>query len=618
MRSQLRLVLALVCLSIVFAAPLFERKVIRDGVEMTLDEAEAYDLKKADDTLAAGNASEALKLYEKFLADFPRSGRVPAAMLGLGQSAYRLELYSRADKTFNDLIARYPRSPEAAGAAWGLALMAVKDGRCDQASQHLKQYRGQAEGKLRDQMTLMLADCARKGSNPASALVYYGEEVRDGRDEELKKKARGLAEEVIRELPDEEIASLAREAGKDFPGDLILLEQLKRDAASARFTEAAADADRFRAGYASSHYLEEFRRFERLLERWLRVKPERIGVMLPLTGPAGPIGEQALKGIMLAAGILETVKPSFLPELIVRDTGNESIPVEKIVEELAEEEVIAIIGPLHKRQAERAGLKAQELGVPLISLSPGEDIASIGPLVYQNCLTRREQTQALAEYAVNKMGIKTFGIYYPADDAGRDFADLFTRAVTERGASVVASESYDPTKTDFRASIKALKAQRDRNKFQALFIPDAWTRIAQIAPQLRFMNLNVPLLGTSSWHSEQLLTQVQAADVEGAVFADGIAPEAQDPAFMDFSRRYLEAFGNTPGIIDAQAYETTDLLISLLGNYNLKNREQLHETLDHLENRPGILGEITIDDQGKFRKPLYIIAIKEKKFQVVN
>ena len=232
----------------------------------------------------------------------------------------------------------------------------------------------------------------------------------------------------------------------------------------------------------SSPYLDEFRRFERLLERWLRVKPERIGVMLPLTGPAGPIGEQALKGIMLAAGILDPIKPSFLPELIVRDTGDESVPVEKIVEELAEEEVIAIIGPLHKRQAERAGLKAQELGVPLISLSPGEDVTSIGPLVYQNCLTRSEQAQAVAEYAVKKMGLKTFGIFFPVDDAGRDFADLFTRAVTERGASVVAVASYDPTKTDFRAAIKTLKDQRDRTKFQALFIPDAWTRIAQIAP----------------------------------------------------------------------------------------------------------------------------------------
>ena len=616
--SKRLLVLCMLSIPLLAGAALFERTTVRDGVRMPVEQAEEYDLKKAETALAAGKPEEALVIYENFIQEFPRSPRTPLVMAKLGETCYQLELFNRAEKAFRDLIDRYPRSPEAADAAWGLALIAVHRDRCDQAMDWLKRYRGQAQGQRWDQMTLMLADCARKQKTP-SALAYYSEETKEGKDEELRRRARTLAEGLIKELSDDELAALAENPGKEFPDDLILIELIKRHSSRGEYTEATQEADRFRDNFPASGYQDEFARFQRLLDRWLKVKPERIGVMLPLSGPSAFLGEQALKGIMLAAGVLDESRPEFMPELLIRDTGLEQAPIERMVEELADEEVIAIIGPLHKKQAERAGLKAQELGVPLLSLSPGEDLAAQGALIYQDCLTKTEQAQALAEYAVKRLGIKNFGVFYPGDDYGRDFLDLFSRAVAERGGTVTCSESYATTSTDFRSGIKALKAKREQHPFSALFIPDSWTRVAMITPQLRYMNMTgIKLLGANGWHSDQLLAQTQPADIEGAIFTDGIAPEAMEPAFNSFSRRYTDKFGAAPGLIESQAYEGMELILHLLSNFSLKNREQLRQSLDHIQDYPGILGEITIGADGKFQKPVFLLTIKENQFHIVS
>jgi hypothetical protein len=183
----------------------------------------------------------------------------------------------------------------------------------------------------------------------------------------------------------------------------------------------------------------------------------------------------------------------------------------------------------------------------------------------------------------------------------------------------VAFQPYDPAATDFREEVKALRKIRKTESFKAMFIPDSWLKAAMIAPQLRYYRLSrLKLLGINAWHDEKLLEQTQPADMEGAVFTDGIAPEADRLIFNQYARRFFEEFGERPGIMESQAYESVQLVLNVINRYRIRDRQQLRLALDHLEDYPGVLGSISVDGTGRFKKKIYLFMVSEGGFVLLS
>jgi ABC-type branched-subunit amino acid transport system substrate-binding protein len=586
---------------------------------MAVEDAQRMDLARAETALTEERYDEAVARYDYFLQEFPNSRYTVLALVKTGEAYFKKGDLDKAEELFDEVLERFPKAAEAADAAWGRSLIAYDEKDCATVERVVLDYRDLSEDKRWDQMTLLLAECKKEAGASAGAFKYYGEECRSGRDQQMRGQAKAGAELVVKNVGDEPLKLLADEFEDEFPGDLALLELIGRCVEADTVEEGKVFADLFVERFPESPYFPEFEKLRDLLERRLKVKPNRIGVMLPLSGPFSSVGERALKGIMLATKVFDEVGAIFEPDLFVRDTGGQVL-AEEIMEELINEShVIAIVGPLRSSVAERAAIKAQELDVPLVVLSPGENLPMIGDMIYQNCLTKSQQARALAEYAVFSKGITAFGVLYPDDDYGGEFLRLFAEAVSERGGLVVASQFYDKEATDFREEIKSLKKQKKQTKFNALFIPDAWRRVAMIAPQIRYYRLTgVKLLGMNGWHAKELLELTQPEDLEGAVFTDGIAPEADMPALNSFARRFNKEFGKKPGIMEAQAYESVDLLLSVINRYRVRDREQLKLALDHVEDYAGVLGPINIEPDGRWQKKIHLFMVSEGDFIVLT
>lgn len=587
------------------------------GPDLGLAGDEARDLAQADQALAAGKNDDAIRGYEAFLLKYPESPAAPRAVEKLGEAYYQKKQYAKADELWRRVLDQYPQSAEAVDAAWGLALLAY--GRSDYAAagQLIGEYRAQASGRRWEQMTLLLAECAVARGQVPEALSLLSEEWEKGSDQELRNQARTRAETLIRGLKDDQLSDLVRYFKHGFPGDCALLELANRAITAGDYSRAADLIAQFSANYPQSPYQADADRIKTLIAQKNQVRLNRIGVLLPQGGQLAGFGEQVLRGIMLAGNVLAPERSTFPVEFIVRDERSDQVPIEKTVEDLVKQEnVIAIVGPLQRTQAERAAVKAEELGVPLIALSPGDTLARKGKNVYQNYFTKTEQVEAVVAYAVTEEKLSRFGVLYPNSGSGKEFMQVFSAAVGARGKTVVAVQAYAPNQSDFKNEIKALKDQ----KIQGLYIPDSsWTRVALIAPQLRFYSMgNVKLLGVSGWHDDQLLTRTSPQDLEGAVFVEPLAPEAPRPEFAEFSRRFQEQFGTVPGFMEATANETAALLIQLLKTRQPQSRDELRTLLDRVKDFPGVLGPITVDQYGKFQKPVYLYLINNGRFTLVS
>lgn len=360
-----------------------------------------------------------------------------------------------------------------------------------------------------------------------------------------------------------------------------------------------------------------------------------IGVILPLRGEYADFGEEALKGVLLATGVF--AKDETPPvEILVKDSGEDPTVTAKAVEDVANDErVIGIVGPLLSGTALEAVRKAQRLRVPIITLSQREDLTKVGDHVFRNSLTPSIQARGIAHYAVDVLGFKRFAILYPENPYGIELVNHFKEEVKKgaqgRAGEVVAEGSYQEGQTDFGKEIRRLFKVKETEKREgrrhikffeptlvvdALYIPDYYDTVTLIVSHLAYYNVKgVRLLGSNGWNSPMLVEQ-GGRFVEGAVFVDGFFPDSPRPEVRFFVNGFRSTFGVESGILGAQAYDATRILIQLLKE-GREDRGRIKEGLARLKGFKGATGTITFEG-GEAVKGLFILTVRDGRIVEVN
>jgi len=224
----------------------------------------------------------------------------------------------------------------------------------------------------------------------------------------------------------------------------------------------------------------------------------RVGVVLPLSGRYAPFGEEALRGLMLAADVFQRTRPepfeapvSTLPgplvegtpavvspllsppsleveeidlprapggiELVVRDSGGSPERAAAAVRELAlQDDILAIVGPIFSAESEAAAREAESYAIPLLTLSNRVEISAERDYVFRLRMTPDDEIDRLVDYAITEAGMQTFAILYPMNRYGRGMRSRYWEAVVERGGKIVAAAGYEPDATDFKAPIRSM------------------------------------------------------------------------------------------------------------------------------------------------------------------
>ncbi|MDO8426745.1 MAG: penicillin-binding protein activator [Deltaproteobacteria bacterium] len=379
---------------------------------------------------------------------------------------------------------------------------------------------------------------------------------------------------------------------------------------------------------------------------WLRIKASRlireidsalsgaeqkndgpaIGVLLPLKGSYTQFGEEALNGVLLAAGVFGKGEGSI--EVFARNVGTDPSSVEAAVSELSSNSRVAgLVGPLLSVTAGEAARYAQMKKIPVITLSQKDGVTEAGDYVFRNFLTPSVQASALAQYACGGLGKKRLAILHPQNNYGIELAKLFTKEAEVNGCSVVRSASYPQGQTDFSPEIKRIfgvqvKERKEGRRvikeftptvnIDAVFIPDSYEAVSLIAPYFGYYNITgIQLFGPNSWNSPRLV-ELGGKSVEGAVFVDGFFAESNKPETVDFTKRFKEAYGRSPGVIEAQAYDAAMMLISAIKEGGKESgREALKDRLKSVRGFKGATGSIYFDSRNEPVKRLFFLTVRD-------
>lgn len=348
-------------------------------------------------------------------------------------------------------------------------------------------------------------------------------------------------------------------------------------------------------------------------------QPITIGCLLPITGPWAPYGQLLLEGMQLAAGVFDADSPF---RLVIEDTADDPLTAAQALDRLAgEEKAVAVIGPLSGRMALAAADRAQELAIPLITLTQNREVARKGQWIFRDFITPEIQIDALAKRAVVDLVLRRVAILHPDTGYGRRMADLMTERIQAYGGEISLQLSYPPDGVDLAKQLLALGGQEPDEPpreepvpYDALFIPDSYAQVAQIAPQLAFYDVKgITLLGTNLWHDQELIA-LAGRYVQRALVPTNFYPQSDRPEMVNFIDRFGQIYGRQPDLFAALGYDAMRLVVDVLVSYRTTNREEIRSQLSRIKDYPGVTGLTDINDWGEASKQPLLLTIKGESF----
>ena len=543
--------------------------------------------------LSKGDTEKALWRFKRLITEFPKSSLFNEAKFRMGICYTQLKRHQDAIRILNELLPTF-LSPSRMVQVFSLL-----------GDNHLE---------LNDRLT---------------ALHWYGKGllIPSQPNEELRKKVKSIMDSSDSEEELKSIESLYRGAYAGGYAKLKLAQMAKRQG---NVTLAKRFLTELEKEYRGMDYMPLAKELFETIPLSTRSK-YTVGVILPLSGIHRPFGERALQGIQSA--IKET--DSSLISLAIRDSKGSPGGAEKVVEELVNKErVIAIIGPLLSIDVDRAAKKAQQLKVPLLTLSQKEVPTNKGDLVFQNSLIPSEQIQTLTDFAIKELDLRTFAVFYPNSPYGLYFKNLFNQEITRKGGKVFGVVVYQENQTDFSQEIKGFfkietiqkydsRKKKDEEftvgvSIEGLFIPDAHDRVGTILSQMAYYDIKgLTFLGTSAWNGPGLIS-IGGKGAEGSIFVDAFFKKDPSPWVTLFVEEFRKTYQRDPETLEALSYDGAKLIKEILLSKSISSPLQLQEELRQVKNFQGVSGLKGFGEDGKAIRTLYILKVNKGQIEQIS
>jgi branched-chain amino acid transport system substrate-binding protein len=329
-----------------------------------------------------------------------------------------------------------------------------------------------------------------------------------------------------------------------------------------------------------------------------------IALLLPLTGEGSVYAGQIENGVELAFQRSSDLL-SRMPELVELDFRGDPDDLDRLAEQLGRDDrCIAVIGPMTSRETSGISDEAGEYGLAFLSPSAtSSEIDRMGSYVHRLVPASADEAAAMAEYAVNSAGCSDIAILHSYTQASVAQAEQFAATVRSLGAEIALTRAFDTEDTDFRAQILAIRATRP----DGIFLPVTAYEAIQIAPQLRFYSLEVPIFGTSGWDSD-MVTRLGGEYVEGAVFPTTFGSGSLNPETARFVFHYNRSEGEDPSILAAQGYDAAGVILQAWAG-GRHTREAVERWLNDLTVYEGASGMSTIGARTDMRIALPLVTI---------
>ncbi len=337
----------------------------------------------------------------------------------------------------------------------------------------------------------------------------------------------------------------------------------------------------------------------------------KIGAVLPLSGAWEDEGQEAKKGLELAAARAEA-EYGLKVELLIEDDKSDPSEAENLIrKQVIQQNVLAVITGAVKDEARAAHL-AQELGAAILLLKEGDEALLAGSsYLFGLGLGPEDEAIVLARFAIRSLGLKKGGMLVDVKDASlRAVATAAREDLETAGGEVVSQVACVCGDEDFSGQINRIKVRGA----EVLFVLTAADEGAKIISQARQRGFYAPILVTCRMMRSDIIG-LDRKVLGNCFITQYFSSGEKRQAFVSLQESLQgEPSGRALGeekVSDtlALAYDAFSLLAQALTQVPQPTRDTLAQTIGAIRDFPGATGTLSFKRTGAVMRDIAVVQI---------
>ena len=345
-------------------------------------------------------------------------------------------------------------------------------------------------------------------------------------------------------------------------------------------------------------------------------EPIKIGVIDPLSGTSGYLGEYIRNALVISA------------EDINSKGGINGRPLQLIFEDSQGDTKTAITNYNKLTQIDQTKFVLTTLSHVVLAIAPlaeqdriinfavaaaAPSITNAGDYTFRHNVLPQEETDIMAHFLINK-GIKKIIVIYVNTESGVSYSESFKKQYESLGGQIILQETYTKGSSDFRTILAKIKELNIKDVFGMCY-PD---ELGTLIKQSKEFGLNLNFYSGYAAESPKLI-EIAGQNANGLLVTTFFNLDSPDTLFKRYKQKYIKSYNQEPELYGSVAYDNLRILAEAMSHCkDPKDTECVKQELYKIKDFPGITGSITIDSNGDTRKEVIIKTVKDGKFVLLN
>ncbi|MBV8848364.1 MAG: ABC transporter substrate-binding protein [Methylobacteriaceae bacterium] len=323
----------------------------------------------------------------------------------------------------------------------------------------------------------------------------------------------------------------------------------------------------------------------------------KIGMVLPVTGPAADSGRYALIGAKLAieqvnkaGGILGKQI-----ELITEDDQTTNPGAVLAFSKLASQsDIVAFLGSIRSTQNHAMAPDILKTAKPVMFGGTDPALTHMGNQWLFRCRPNDSYSgRVLADFGMKTLGKKNWAIVHSTDAFGTAGGKALSEAITKGGGTIAIDQGYANQSQDFTPVVLAVK-QSGADILGSYFTFE--NDLGIFARQLRQLGVNIPYVGSPS------IVNVVATKLAGPALYNtyGVADYAEESsdASKAFGKAYRDVAKAAPDNQASWTYDAITILAKAMNSAKTTEPKAVRDAILAIKGHPGAEGEYNFDQNG--------------------
>ena len=323
----------------------------------------------------------------------------------------------------------------------------------------------------------------------------------------------------------------------------------------------------------------------------------KIGMVVPVTGPAAESGKYALNGAKLAQEAINKAggvlgKPI---ELVVEDDLTTNPGAVLAFSKLAaQQDIVAFLGSIRSTQVHAMAPDILKTAKPVMFGGTDVALTKLGnPWLFRFRPNDSYSARVISAYGAETLGKKKWAIIHSTDAFGSGGAKALTASLEALKITPVLDQGYPNQSQDFTPVVLAIK-QSGADIIGSYFTFE--NDIAIFARQLRQLGVNIAWVGSPSI---TVATAVRLAGpaLYGTFGVADFAEESSDVA-RAYSKLYRDTYKVNPDNYSSWTYDAITVLSAAMNKAQSTEPEKIRQAIIATKNHKGVEGTYNFDANG--------------------